>query len=303
MFKNKNKISDQAGLMLLSLPAIVFFLVFSYAPMFGLIIAFKKIDYRLGILNSPWVGFNNFMFFFKSVDAWRITRNTVGYGLLLLILGIITAVIVALLLYEIRSKLAIKVYQTSMMLPYFLSWVIVGYITYAIFNADHGILNSLLIKLHFSPIDVYSSPQYWPFIIPIANIWKGVGPSMIFYYAALMGIDESLFEAAVIDGANTWQRTWNISIPSLIPIICMLSILGIGGILNGDFGLYYQIPRNLGILYPTTDVIATYVYRGLTNGAMEQTAAVGFLQSVIGLILVLGTNAIVKKIDPDFGMF
>lgn len=289
--------------LLLCAPATICFIIFCYLPMFGAIIAFKNYNYTLGILGSDWVGFDNFKFFFLSQDAWRITRNTIGYALANQFLSIVSSVTIALLLYEIRCKAALKVYQTIMILPRFLSWVIVGYITYILFNPELGVLNNLIEAVGGKPIDWYSTPSVWVVILPICDIWKGVGMGCIFYYAALMGIDESLYEAATIDGASRWKQITNISIPSLIPTMIILGIMALGSIFRSDFGLFYQIPRDVGALYPTTDTLDTYLYRGLRTGDVGISSAVGLFQSVVGLITVVVANAIVKKIDEDNAMF
>jgi len=295
---NKNK-----EFLLLCTPAIAFFIIFCYLPMFGAIIAFKDYNYTQGILGSDWIGFDNFKFFFMSQDAWRITRNTIGYAIADQILSILSSVTVALLLYEIKSKIALKTYQTIMILPHFLSWVIVGYVTYVLFNPELGVLNNLIQAFGGKPIEWYSTPSVWVVILPICGIWKGVGMGCIFYYAALMGIDESLYEAATIDGASRWKQIKSISIPSLIPTMVILGIMGLGSIFRSDFGRFYQIPRDVGALYPTTDTLDTYLYRGLRTGDVGISAAVGLFQSVVGLITVVIANAIVKKIDEDNAMF
>ena len=302
--QNRKKYSaDHWQWTLLSLPALIFFLIFSYIPMFGVIIAFKDYKYHEGIFGSKWVGFKNFEFFFKSQDAERIIRNTLGYGVLFVILGIVTAAILALILFEVRKKLAIKYYQTTFILPNFMSWVIVGYITYALFNPELGIFNQILKSMGASPIQWYSEPKYWPVILTVTHVWKVVGMNSIYYYAALMGVDKSLYEAAIVDGANKFQQVIHISVPSLVPMMIILGIMSIGGIIRGDFGLFYQIPRNIGLLYPTTDIIDTYVYRGLSTGNLSATTAVGLFQSVVGLILVITANQIVKKVSPENAMF
>lgn len=288
---------------LLCIPAIVYFIIFHYWPMFGSILAFKDFNYAKGIMGSEWVGFDNFKFFFMSQDAWRITRNTIGYSSVFIITGTIASVAVALLMFEVRSRKLIKTYQTIIILPHFLSWVIVGYITYILFNSERGVMNHFLNSIGVGNIDWYSEPRYWPFILPIVNIWKGVGMSSLMYYASLLGIDESIYEAAVIDGAGRWKQTTAISIPSLIPMITILTIMAVGNIFRGDFGLFYQITRDVGALYPTTDVIDTYIYRGLRTGDVGITAAVGLFQSIVGFVVVTLTNYAVKKIEPDNAMF
>jgi putative aldouronate transport system permease protein len=295
---------DNFELSVLLIPGMIFFLIFSYVPMLGLIIAFKDYRNNLGVFGSEWVGLRNFKFFFTSQDAWRIARNTMGYGILFIILGIICAVTIAILLYEIKNKLALKFYQTTMILPHFLSWVIVGYITYILLEPNIGILNNILNFFGMKGIDWYLEPKYWVVILPVVNVWKTVGLNCIMYYAALMSIDEQLFEAANIDGASKWKQIKYITIPSLVPLMTILTILHIGNIIKGDFGLFYNIPRNVGLLYPTTDIIDTYIYRGLQTGDdIGITTAVGLFQSFVGLIMVVATNKIVKKISPENSLF
>lgn len=288
---------------LLCLPAIVFFLVFHYWPMFGAIIAFKDFNYSLGILGSKWVGLDNFKFFFMSQDAWRITRNAVGYSLINMTVGTGLYIAVALMLFEITSRKCVKFYQTVMIFPHFMSWVIVGYITHILFSSEFGVLNQIITFFGGESVAWYSTPGVWPFILPITGVWKNVGMSCIMYYAALMGVDGTLYEAATIDGASRWRQTIHISLPALLPMVTILTILSVGTMFYSDFGLYYQIPRDIGVLYPTTDVIDTYVYRGLRTGDMSISSAVGLFQSLVGFLLVILTNAIVKKIEPDNAMF
>ncbi|MGN6713625.1 MAG: ABC transporter permease [Anaerocolumna jejuensis] len=295
---------DNFELSVMLIPGILFFLIFSYIPMFGVIIAFKDYRNNLGILGSKWVGLRNFKFFFTSQDAWRIARNTIGYGLVFIILGIVCSVTIAILLYEIKNKFALKFYQTTMILPHFLSWVIVGYITYILLEPNMGILNQILQFFGMKGIDWYLEPKYWVVILPLVNVWKTVGLSCIMYYAALMGIDEQLFEAATVDGASKWKQVKYITIPSLVPLMTVLTILHVGNIIKGDFGLFYNIPRNVGLLYPTTDIIDTYIYRGLQTGDdIGITTAVGLFQSFVGLVMVVATNKIVKKISPENSLF
>lgn len=295
---------DNAELSALTVPGIILLLVFSYIPMLGIIIAFKDYRNNLGIFGSKWVGFQNFKFFFTSQDAWRIGRNTVGYGILFIVLNLIAAVFVAILLYEVRKKIALKFYQTSMILPHFLSWVIVGYITYILLEPDMGILNKIIKAFGGEGLQWYSEPKYWVFILPIVNLWKNIGLKTIMYYAALMGIDEQLYEAAQLDGAGRFKQILYITLPSLVPLMTILTILDVGHIIKGDFGLFYTIPRDVGLLYPTTDIIDTYVYRGLRTGDdIGITTAVGLFQSVVGFLMVVGTNLVVKKISPENSLF
>jgi putative aldouronate transport system permease protein len=299
----KRLVRENIALFVLTLPAILYYLIFHYTPMFGIILAFKDYKYSEGILGSSWIGFKNFEYFFTSMDAWRITRNTVSYAAVFIVLGNIAAVSVALLLFEIRGKLALKFYQTAMIMPKFLSWVLVGYMTYALFNPTLGYFNQLLHFFGLESIDVYSNSKYWPYIIVSVEIWKTVGLSSIIYYAALMSVDPELFEAAKIDGAGRMRQIFAISLPSLSPVLTIIIILAIGNLFRGDFGLFYQIPRDIGVLYPTTDVIDTYVYRGLRAGDFGISAAVGLFQSVVGLILIVISNWIVTKVKPENSLF
>jgi len=292
-------LGDNILLTLFTLPAVVLVFIFSYLPMGGLVLAFKDYTYSGGIFGSKWVGFKNFQYFFRSLDAWRITRNTLGYGILFLAVGTICALTVALLLYEVKSRRAVKFYQTALTLPRFISWVIVSYITYIFLSPTQGLLNSAITAVGGQRVNWFNNPKYWPVILTIVTIWKSVGLDSIMYYAALMGLDAEMFEAAQIDGANRFQQAWRISLPSLRPTITILCILALGNIFRGDFGLFYQIPRDVGVLYPATDIIDTYLYRGLQSGFIGPTAAVGLFQSFVGMIAVLGANAVVRKISPE----
>lgn len=297
------KIKYDLPLTLLCVPTLIYIICFNYLPIFGTVIAFKDYNYMDGILGSEWAGFKYFQYFFTSNDVGLVLRNTILYNLLFLILKQLLCVIVAILLYEISSKACLKFYQTSIILPNFISWVLVAYIGYALFATDTGLLNALIEKAGGQAINWYSTTKYWPAILTIFEMWKGVGIGCIIYYAALMGLDSSLFEAAAIDGAGRFKQVLCISLPSLMPTICIMLILGVGGIMGGDFGLFFQVPRNSGALYPVTDVISTYTYRGLVSGDLSQSAAVGLFQNLVGLILTLGTNYFVKKLDPDSAMF
>lgn len=289
---------------LLALPAFILVFIFCYIPMGGAIIAFKDYKYDTGILGSAWVGFKNFEFFFQSNDAWRITRNTLGMNALFIVVGTIFDVGFALMLYEIKQKWRIKTYQTIMLFPHFISWVIVGYMVYAFLNPSIGFVNVTLQKLGIEPISWYSEPKYWPAILTFAYIWKHVGMNLIIYYAALMGIDQQQFEAARIDGASRIKQIWYISIPSIRSTIIILTILAIGKIFRADFGMFYQLTRDVGQLYPTTDVIDTYIYRSLLSlGDIGMSSAVGLFQSFVGFILIITTNTIVKKIEEESALF
>lgn len=297
------KLKSYAPLILLMTPALVYFIMFHYAPMAGVVLAFKNFRYDLGIFGSPWVGLDNFKFFFTSNDAWRILRNTVGYSFLFIIVNNVAALTLALLLNEIKSKTMLKIHQTAMLLPNFLSWVLVGFITFIFLNPTSGVMNQFLELIGQDSVNWYQTPQHWPVILTTVNLWKGLGMSTIMYFASLLGVDPQLYEAARIDGASRFKQAIHISLPALMPVFTILMILAIGDTFRGDFGLFYQIPRNVGLLYPTTDIIDTYIFRGLRTGDLSITAAVGLFQSAVGLVLILIVNKIVRKISPDNALF
>lgn len=298
----KNLFKRNIALFLLSVPAIVWVICFHYLPMFGVIIAFKDYNYADGILGSPWVGLRYFEYFFSSKDLSVVLRNTLSYQLFFLLTGQIGPVFVALCLYEVNKRSA-KIYQTAMIMPNFISWVLVAYIVYALLSHETGIINSIIQNLGGEAIMWYSEPKYWPLILVFFNEWKSVGMSSVLYYATLCSIDSSLFEAAAIDGANRFKQIIHIAIPAIIPVVCVLMIMQIGGIMGGNFGLFYQLPRNSGALYSVTDVMPTYTYRLLQDGNLSYGSAVGLFQSVVGSILVLTANKIVKKVNPENAMF
>ena len=287
------------------LPATLLTIIFAYLPMFGIVIAFKSIDYAQGILKSPWVGFANFKFLFGSPDVWIILRNTLGYNITFIITGPIVAVAVAIMLSQITNKRASKVYQTIMMLPYFLSYVIVSYIVYAFLSYRLGLVNnSWLAFLGLEKVDWYTKTAWWPFILLFVGTWKAFGYSAVVYLAAIAGIDTSLYEAAAIDGATKRQQTWYIVLPELGNIIIIMTLLSIGKILSSDFGLFYNVPMEKGQLFPVTNVINTFVYRALKiNGDIGMSSAAGFIQSVVGFIMVILANAAVKRYDDSMAMF
>ena len=304
--KRKSIWKDRASweLLLLCLPALIAYILFQYVPMAAAImIPFKNYKFSEGILGSDWAGLSNFKWIVSSTSMGRVLRNTVAYGAWFMIIGPVTNVIIALLLFEIRSRKALKAYQTIITFPNFMSMVIVGYVAYAVLSPKSGLMNQVLRALGKDPVDVYMNAGYWPLILTIVNIWKGIGMGSMMYFASLMGVDTSLYEAAEIDGANRFQRMRYISIPHLVPLVCIFTILGAGSLINGNFDLFYIIPRNSTILYETTDILNTYVYRALKNGTYAMGASVGLVQSVVVMILVITTNLIVSKISPDNSVF
>lgn len=302
-------VSRNKALLFMVLPGTVWFFYFCYLPMPGAIIAFK--DYKFStdgfmasIIQSEWTGFKNFEFLFKTDDAYIIVRNTLLYNSLFIILGTTLAVIVAIVIHEIANKKMAKIYQTGMFLPHFLSYVIVSYFVFSFLSVDKGVLNQLLKFFGADPVYWYSETKYWPYILTFVNMWKGVGYGSVIYLAAIVGIDKSYYEAAMIDGANKWQQIRKITIPLITPIIVIMFILAVGGIFRADFGLFYQVPRDTGALYPVTNVIDTFVYRGLkVSGNIGMSTAAGLYQAVIGFVLVLATNFIVRKINKEQALF
>jgi putative aldouronate transport system permease protein len=287
------------------LPSLLYLFINNYIPMVGIFIAFKRIDFRKGILGSKWVGLSNFEFLFKSNDAWVITRNTICYNLAFILIGTIMAISVAILLSNLAGKMSKKVYQTVILLPYLISTVVVSYLVYAILSTENGFMNnSVLSAFGLEGISWYSSPMYWPFILVFVYLWKNFGYQSIIYYATIVGVDQSYYEAAAIDGATKWQQIKCITLPSIRPTIITLTLLGIGRIFYSDFGLFYQVPMNSGALINATNTIDTYVYRALmTTNNIGMSSAASVFQAFIGFILVLTANFVVSKISKDEALF
>ncbi len=292
-------------LYLMFLPGVVYLFINCYIPMFGIQIAFRSYNAVKGVYGSPWCGFANFEFLFKTKDAWIMIRNTLLYNLVFIALGTVLAVAIAIILHEVRNDKAKQVYQTVILIPYLISMVIVSYLAYAFLSNSNGYINNSLLKgLGLDAINWYQEAKYWPFILLIVNVWKNIGYNMILYYSTICGIDASLYEAAVVDGANRWQQVWNITIPCLKSTIIILTLMALGGIFRSDFGLFYQVPQNSGPLMNVTQTIDTYVYRGLmqTNN-IGMSSAAGLYQSVVGFVLVVTANLVVRKIDSESSLF
>lgn len=292
----------------LALPGAIWFLIFAYLPMIGVVIAFKQWRIEGGfiesLIKSPWVGLANFKFLFQSSDAWLITRNTILYNFTFIILGIIIPVTLAILLRELFNKKLSKFYQTAMFLPYFLSWVVVSYCLYTFLSPTQGFVNNILASMGKDTVSWYTESKFWPYIIVFMSQWKSIGYGTVIYLASICGIDKSYYEAAMIDGATKWQQIKNITLPLLKPVLIIMFIISIGGMFKSDFGLFYQLPKDSGALYPVTNVIDTYVYRALMNlGNIGMSTAAGLYQSFVGLILVLITNGIVRKVDNENAFF
>ncbi|MGL4521904.1 MAG: ABC transporter permease [Bacilli bacterium] len=297
------------SLLLLVLPGALWLAIFCYLPMVGTVIAFK--DFRISsdgffasIMQSEWVGFENFQFLFSTNDAITATKNTILYNFGFITAGVVAAIFIAVVMSEISNKRLVKTYQTGILLPYFLSWVVISYFVFTFLSTDKGLLNDILGMFGLEDVSWYTEPQYWPFILVFMGVWKGVGYSSIIYFAAIMGIDRSYYEAAMVDGATKWQQFTKVTIPQLLPLMTVLIILDIGRIFRADFGLFFQIPRNSGPLYDVTNVLDTFIYRGLTStGDLGMATAAGLYQSVVGLLLVLLTNWIVRRLDSESALF
>lgn len=310
--KNNNsffkKLNKNKELLFLTIPGAVWFLIFAYLPMFGVLIAFKRwtigSNFFDSFFKSDWVWFDNFKFLFSSSDAWLITRNTILYNLVFIVLGIVLPVTLAILIKELHNKKLSKYFQTSMFLPYFLSWVVVSYCLYAFLSPDKGYINNIRQNLGMENVSWYTEAKYWPFIIILMSQWKGIGYGTVVYLASICGIDKSYYEAALVDGASKWQQIKSITLPLLKPILIIMFINAIGGMFRSDFGLFFQLPRDSGALYPVTNVIDTYVYRALINlGDVGMSSAASLYQSIVGLILILITNEIVRKVDNENAFF
>lgn len=300
----KRELVRKRVLFLMILPTIVFFIVFSYIPMPGAYVAFVDYKMRKGIFGSQFVGLKNFEFLMKTGDLWRITKNTLLYNLAFLFIGHFVQVTLAIMISELKSKWFKKISQSIILLPYFISMVIVGFFAYNLFNYNYGFINSVLTSLGLERHDFYSDQGIWKYIIVAFNIWSGTGYGMIVYLASITGFDSEIYEAATIDGATLMQRILYITLPLLKPTVILLVLFGLGGILKGSFDLFYNLIGSNSVLFPQTDIIDTFVFRSLAaQFNFSQGAAVGFYQSVFGLIFVLTVNAIVKKVDPESALF
>jgi len=292
-------------LYLMLLPGIIYLIINNYMPMAGLFLAFKKVNYSLGLLQSPWCGLNNFVFLFKTKDAFIIFRNTILYNVAFIVLGTILSIFVAVALDNVRRKILRNGLQTFILIPFLLSTVIISYIVFAFLSPSTGFINkSILPLLGIDPISWYNKAQYWPVILTVVFLWMSFGYSSILYYSTLIGVDKTYYEAAVLDGCGIWGQIRHITLPALKPTIITLVLLSVGRICYSDFGLFYQIPQNSGLLFSTTNTIDTYVYRGLMElNDIGRSTAAGFLQSVLGFACVFLANLAVSKLDKDSALF
>ncbi len=302
--KLKKRLIRYIPLYIMALPGLLYLFINNYMPLPGLVLAFKKYNAKKGIFGSANVGFKNFKYLFATKDAFVITRNTILYNVVFIIVNTVLAVFVAILLAEMTSKLK-KTYQIIILLPFMISMVIVSYLVFGFLSNDNGFLNNTILKaLGKEPVQWYMQKQYWPFILVFVNAWKVIGYNCIIYLSTILGIDRSIYESASIDGAGKWTQIAKITIPLLKPTIIMMTLLAVGRIFYSDFGLFYQVPQNQGALFSVTNTIDTYVYRGLLElGDMSMASAAGLYQSVVGFICILTANLIVRKLDPESALF
>ena len=302
--KLKKRLIRYIPLYIMALPGLLYLFINNYMPLPGLVLAFKKYNAKKGIFGSANVGFKNFKYLFATKDAFVITRNTILYNVVFIIVNTVLAVFVAILLAEMTSKLK-KTYQITILLPFMISMVIVSYLVFGFLSNDNGFLNNTILKaLGKEPVQWYMQKQYWPFILVFVNAWKVIGYNCIIYLSTILGIDRSIYESASIDGAGKWTQIAKITIPLLKPTIIMMTLLAVGRIFYSDFGLFYQVPQNQGALFSVTNTIDTYVYRGLLElGDMSMASAAGLYQSVVGFICILAANLIVRKLDPESALF
>jgi len=302
-------LKKQGVFLLMVLPGALSMLIFFYIPVFGNVVAFKDFRYSpngflASIVESKWVGFDNFKFLFSSSNAYIITRNTVLYNVAMIFIGLILSISLAIIMSMLRSKKRIKIFQTAMLFPHFLSWVIISYFVYSFLSPDKGLVNVIRNSMGLDPVNWYTTVKFWPGFLIGIGVWKGLGYNSVVYFAAVMGIDPTFYEAAIIDGANRWQQVKYVTIPQLIPLVSILMIMAIGNIFRADFGLFYQVPRNSGSLYNVTQVLDTFVFNGLAGGGdIGMASAAGLYQSVVGSILLISTNAIVRRLDPESALF
>ena len=297
-------VKNNKVLLAMTLPAVIYIIMFSYIPMFGIIIAFKDYNYRSGIFGSKWVGLKNFEFLFKSGDLYVILRNTIGYNIVFILLGIVLAVALAVLYDALGKSKLIKLNQTLSILPHFLSIVVIGYFVNSFINTDKGLINQFLTLMGKEQVNWYSEPKYWPYILTFVKMWMTIGWNSVIYFSTIKGFNSDYFEAACVDGATWWQRIRHITLPLLKPTIIVLLIMSIGGIMSSGIDLFYIIPRNSGALYSVTSTVDTYVYNGLLKSSnMGMTSATSVFQSVVGFILVVITNAVVRRVSPEDSMF
>ena len=302
--KKIKKMKKWLPIFIMGLPGFIYIFINNYMPIYGLQIAFKDYNYSLGLADSPFVGLKNFEYLFKAKDAWNITRNTIGYNLVFIILNVVLGVALAIFLNEVRSKRGKKFYQTIVLLPYLMSMVLVSYLTYSFLGDRTGLINGFLKMFGMKTIHFYTQKEYWPAILIFVYVWRNIGYGTIIYLASIVGIDDSYYEAAELDGATKLQQIKLITLPLLKPTIIMLTTLLMGNIFRSDFGLFYQVPRNQGLLYSVTDTIDTYVFRALLkNGDIGLSSAAAFYQSVVCFVTIVFFNSIIRKVSKEEALF
>lgn len=304
--KKRRWTRDDTELTVLALPTTIWYFLFAFMPMFGIIIAFK--DYKIkggflqSIIQSDWIGFQNFKFLFSAGDIWIILRNTILYNIAFIILNIVVPVTMALLIGQLHNKKMAKVYQTAMFMPYFLSWVVVTALIWAFLSFDKGLLNSLLESMGKDPHQWYMEPKLWPPFLIFMYMWKNLGYSMVVYLATITGIDKTYYEATGIDGATVWQQMRYVTLPLMKTVIIMMFIMAVGRIFYSDFGLFYQVPRDSNSLYNVSYTLDVFVFKQLKSSTTGMASAAAFVQSVAGCITILTANAIVRKVDRESAM-
>jgi len=297
------QVARNRTLLLMVAVPLVYIIVFAYLPMGGVVLAFKDYKYRRGILGSPWIGLKNFNYFFISGSAARVIRNTLLYNLAFITVGMFVEVLFAIILSELRGKYFKKISQSMMLLPYFISWVVAASIVYSVLSYEYGVMNNILKGVGAEPYNVYANPQVWPPLLVFLRLWKSAGYGCIIYLANITSIDPQIYEAADIDGANIWQKTVYITFQHLRPTMVIMLLLAMGNMFRRDFGMFYQIIRNNGVLLPYTDIIDTFVFRALLSSSdVGMSAASGLFQSVLCFITVMSANFVVNKIDPDYAL-
>ncbi|MBT2763362.1 ABC transporter permease subunit [Paenibacillus sp. ISL-20] len=288
----------------MAVPGLLFFLVFSYLPIYGITIAFKDYDFSKGITGSEWVGFKNFDYFFTSDDFWTVLRNTLVLNALFIFFTTVAAVLIALMFNEIRNKYFKRISQSLIFLPYFMSWIVVGMIVQSMFGGEEPMINAWLQNIGMEPVNWMFESKLWPAILTVIRVWQGAGYLSIIFLAAITGISEDLYEAARIDGASKLQTMFRITLPLLVPTIMIMTLLAVGRIFNGDFAMIYAIIGDNSLLYPTTDVIDTFVFRSMRQlHDFGMSSAVGLFQSVMGLIFVIIANGITRKVSKESALF
>jgi len=300
-----NHMRKNGMLYLMVAPAVILTFVLCYIPMGGIVVAFQSYKINRGYFGSPFVGFRNFEFFFNSGKAWLLTKNTIMYNLTFIVVNMVLQIIVAIIISELPGKKYKRFMQSTMILPHFISWVVVGGFAYSFLNYEYGALNSILASLGMERVNVYSDPSVWKYILPFVSAWKSVGYGSIIYLSAIAGIDKEMYESAYLDGAGIYRRIWYITLPMLGPTVIVMLLFALGGILQGNFDMFYQLLGENGQLFQTTDIIATYVFRTLLSSSNNVgiAAASGLYQQVFGFVLVVSVNLLIRKVSPGYELF